>query len=342
MPTEVRDPGRLVPLEEASAVDVLRGLGPYTLAAADPPWGALAPQVPPPVRLLLAWDMELTALEALLDGEPDTEVVVGLGGGSALDTAKFLAWRTGKRLVQIPGITSVDAAFTEEIGVRVDRRVRYVGRAVPERVVLDLPLVRSAPPRLNRAGVGDILSCHTALHDWRLAADRGMGTAWDETWAQVGRTYLAELRAAADDIRAVSDDGVRYLADTYRRMGAAIAAAGHPRFEEGSEHFLAYAYERLTGAHQVHGELVSMCVVALAALQGNDPGGAADLVRRTGVRAHPLDLGIDRATFVAAVLALPGYVVDEDLDFSVANVADVTEQTARGLWEAVASLPRAS
>ncbi len=49
--------------------------------------------------------------------------VVGLGGGSALDTAKFIAWKTGKRLIQIPSITSVDAGFTDAIGVR-ERRTR--------------------------------------------------------------------------------------------------------------------------------------------------------------------------------------------------------------------------
>ena len=110
-------------------------------------------------------------------------MVIGLGGGSALDTAKYVTWKTGKPLFQIPSITSVDAAFTDAIGVRIDQRVRYIGHILPQRVVLDIDLVRSAPPRLNRSGVGDILSCHTALYDWRLALARGVGAAWDETAA---------------------------------------------------------------------------------------------------------------------------------------------------------------
>lgn len=329
-------------LVERSAVDVLSALRSATVVAADPPWSSLAQRVPAPARLVAAGAMELRHLETLLDGEPDGEVVVGVGGGAALDTAKFLAWKTGKRLVQIPAITSVDAAFTPEVGVRVDRRVRYVGRVFPESVVLDIDLVRTAPAHLNRAGIGDILSCHTALFDWKLADEHGEGVAWDERLAAVGRRCLDDLVVAADDIRAVSPEGVRFLARSYRDLAAAITAAGHPRCEEGAEHFLAYTYEHLTGVHQVHGELVGLCVVAVATLQDNDPGLAAEVIRRAGARCHPADLGITADDFRRSVLGLPRYARDERLDFSIANVATVDEAVAERLWAAVKALPRES
>lgn len=328
------------PLEEADAIATLRRIGQYTVAVGDPPWSELSRRVPAPQRTVLAGSMELDDLEELVADEPDGGSVVGLGGGSALDTAKFLAWKTGKPLVQIPTITSVDAAFTDAVGVRVDGRVRYVGQVYPERVVVDVDLIRSAPPRLNSAGIGDILSCHTALHDWRLATERGEGVAWDVELARLGTGLLAELEEHADDVAAGSARGVRFLSSAYQRVGTACSRAGHSRFEEGSEHFLAYAYEHRTGEHHIHGELVSLCVVAMAHLQGNRPQWVCDLVERCGTWAHPGDLGIDEEAFKAALLDLRRYARGERLDFSVADTEVVDAELADEIWAVVTSLVR--
>jgi glycerol dehydrogenase-like iron-containing ADH family enzyme len=328
------------PLAEGSAVAVLSEVGPYTLVASDPPWSSLAPLVPPPARLIEPKSVEVASLDRLLVGEPSTEVVVGLGGGLALDTAKYIAWKTGKRLVQVLSIASVDAGFTKAIGVRVDRKVSYVGGIVPEAVVLDIDLVGSAPPHLNRAGIGDVLSCHTGLFDWRLAADRGEGVPWDETYAAQSRELLRDLATHTDEIRMVTSDAIRWLVSAYRTIGALCGAAGHSRFEEGSEHFLAYAYEHLTGKKQVHGELVSMCAVAVATLQQNDPENVRRIVTESGTRANPMDLGIDRVAFSSAVAKLPNYTRSEGLDFSIVQVADLNDEVVDEMWGSVVTLPR--
>ena len=327
--------------EELDAATVLAGLGRYAIAAHDPPWPSLAANVPPPVRVIAAGNMELDHLEHVAAQDPDeSDVIVGLGGGTALDTAKFVAWRTGKRLIQIPTITSVDAGFTDAVGVRQQGRVRYVGKIVPEMVVLDIALVRTAPARLNRAGIGDVLSCHTGLFDWRLATDVGQGHPWRDALARLARSLLADLEAALADINAVSADGVRFLAGAYRLIGAACAAAGHSRFEEGSEHFWAYAYEAATGAHHIHGELIAFATAAMAHVQGNEPTWVTSVIERSGARAHPDDLGISRRQFSDALTGLAHYARAEALDISVVDLHPVSADDVEAAWAFTRSLPR--
>jgi glycerol dehydrogenase-like iron-containing ADH family enzyme len=337
---------------EADTVEVLAALdAPLVIAANDPPWADLAGRLPASVDVLSrveAWDMELdhlrrTAEAVAADTDADrlgAAVVVGVGGGTALDTAKYLAWSLDRPLVQIPSITSVDAGFTDAIGVRDGGRVRYIGQIRPRQVVIDLPLVRSAPARLNRAGIGDVLSCHTGLFDWRLATDHGDGHPWDDELARLGATLLDELEAAVDDIARVSDAGVRFLVDAYRRIGAACAAAGHSRFEEGSEHFWAYAYEHATGAHPVHGEIISFAVCLTSHLQGNDPDRARRIVERSGARAHPADLGFSYDDTARTVEGLATYSRAEGLDMAFADYRPVTRDDIDAAWSFVCELPR--
>ena len=55
-------------------------------------------------------------------------------------------------------------------------------------------VVGAAPPALNWAGVGDLLSCYTALWDWEAAAER-QGERFDEAVAQRTRALLQRLMA---------------------------------------------------------------------------------------------------------------------------------------------------
>lgn len=310
------------------------------LAVNDPPWSTLEERIPGPLQVVQATSMEEADLEALARTVDErAEVAIGIGGGTAIDTAKYIAWTRGIPAVFMPTIASVDATFTDAVGIRRERRVVYVGKVRPREVILDLPRIAAAPTRLNRAGIGDILSCHTGLFDWRFACEHDQGPAWNTQLAELGESLLAELSDAAPRINEGNTEGVDFLMTAYRRIGAACAAAGHSRFEEGSEHFLGYALEEDTGIHFVHGELISMCVVAMSTVQGNDPQAAATIIERSGTFAHPDAVGIDEVTFRRNLARLADYVRDEHLDFSWISEHPVTEAQITEAWNAVCALP---
>ena len=333
--------GSLFAVVEQDAIEVLADLEGWVAVVNDPPWSNISATLPAPARVISAWDMDITHLDTLVNQVPgEAEVIVGIGGGTAMDTAKYLAWKGSKRLVQVPSIASVDAGFTDAVGVRADRLVKYVGSIRPDFVVVDFDLMRTAPLHLNRAGIGDVLSCHTGLADWQLAVSSGQGYPWNESAAALGRQLLDELESAAEEICATTDDGLRMLTSAYNRVGAMGTAVGHARFEEGSEHFFAYAFEHLTGAHPVHGEIISFAVMAMATVQGNNPDRARKIIETAQVRANPADLGISFDDFSTTLRGLSDFCRQADLWWNVVNEREVTDVDITSAWTAVSSISR--
>jgi len=255
--------------------------------------------------------LEVKDLEALVADLPALEVVVGLGGGMAIDVAKYLAWRRRLPLFQVPTSMSVNAPFAQRAAVREQGVLKYVGWAVPETVYVDYDVIKSAPLTLNRSSVGDIACYYTAHWDWAMAErERKCEPQWpyDEYWVGEARAVLDKVLGAADEIREVSDKGIRVLMDALRWGGAAFNNTGwNPRPIEGSEHTFFYSLEYLTHRPFPHGQIVSLGVLLMSYLQGNDPDFIKAQLDRIGVAYQPGDMGITWADVRAGLKFMPEY-----------------------------------
>ncbi len=297
----------------------------YVVVAHPEPWAMVAPTLPhPPVQLIEAGDLSPAHLDRLVAELPKVDAVVGLGGGSAMDTAKWLHGRCELPLYQVPSLPSVNACFTRMTALRDAGGVRYEGDAVPEQVLVDYGLMAAAPPALVRGGIGDVLSCHTARFDWQLGAAAGRDHPWDDEAAAMSLAYLDELEAlapllATDTGSATWEQGVRRLMECHRDIGWRCHEMQHARFEEGSEHFLAYTFEHVTGRTIMHGELVTLGVLAMSTVQGNDPARPRRIADAAGMRTDLGELGVAWDEVETSLRRLPSFVEEQGLWYSVAN-----------------------
>ena len=305
------------------AVEEFEKLGDYVLVTQPEPWELLKNKVSnQPLQIIQSGDLSPEHLDHLAETSPAVRIV-GLGGGSAMDTAKWIHWRRQLPLTQFPSLPSVDACFTRMSALRDKGGVRYEGDAVPDCVVVDFDLFRSAPGPMVTSGIGDILSCHTAWFDWKLAADQGKDThGWQESSPQISFTYLDELFDCAPGVKELTDDGLARLMDLHKDVGWRCHEMQHARFEEGSEHFFAYCFEEVTGRTILHGELVSLGVLLLSYFQGNNYERAKETILRAGTRHRPDELGVKDEEIIETLRRLPSFSVEQNHWWSQAQLLE--------------------
>lgn len=108
-------------------------------------------------------EVTLAAMEdlAVRARSSDAGIVVGMGGGKALDAAKGCAVRTGLPYIAVPTVASNDSPTATALAVYDDEHrmvaLESLGRN-PDAVVVDTQLIAGAPAQFFRAGIGDALA----------------------------------------------------------------------------------------------------------------------------------------------------------------------------------------
>ncbi len=289
-----------------------------------------------PDQIFFVETLEIDELEKLSEENRNFSTLFGLGGGRAADVAKFLHWKNGATLFQIPTIVSVDAFFTHEIAVRDNGVVKYIGDAIPELIYVDYDIIQKAPVELNRSGLGDILSCHTGLFDWQLADRSGEKPEWNEQLAIRTREVLNDVTANAAEIQKVSETGIQMMMEALNWIGDQCYVQKHPRFEEGSEHHFVYNLEYVTGKHFVHGQAVCLGCFIMSMLQENEPEKVLKTVRETGVDIKPESLGVSWDEIRDTFLSLNDFVIKEKLPYTILYEKDITENFLKKIKMALA------
>ncbi len=103
---------------------------------------------------------ELVRLSGIV-AENHADVLVGMGGGKTIDTAKIVADRAGIPVIIVPTIASTDAPCSG-CAVRYTKEgifdAVFYQKTNPAAVLVDVGIIAAAPTRFLVAGMGDALS----------------------------------------------------------------------------------------------------------------------------------------------------------------------------------------
>ncbi|MCF3961694.1 iron-containing alcohol dehydrogenase family protein [Streptomyces fuscigenes] len=262
------------------------------------------------------------------------DAVVGLGGGKIIDVTKYAAARVGLPMVAVATNLSHDGLCSPVATLDNDNGRGSYGVPTPIAVVIDLDVIREAPARFVRSGIGDAISNLSSLADWELSRSVN-GEAVDGLAAamarQAGEAVLRHPGTVADD------DFVTVLAESLVLTGIAMSISGDTRPSSGACHEISHAFDLLHPKRcALHGEQVGLGAAFAMHLRGarDEAQLFARVLRRHGLPVLPEEIGFTTDEFVAAVAYAPQtrpgrFTILEHLDLSTDQIRDAYEDHAK-------------
>ncbi len=215
------------------------------------------------------------------------ETIIGLGTGSAIDVSKVVADAVNKPLVCIPTGLSCNVFATNKSVICKQSAICTIVSKIPEIVIVDTNLLSLSDLRYTIAGIGDVLSVYTAMHDWDLARVHS-----DEpdnfTIRTVAESLIDPMVQLVPKLIQNDPSAIEQLTQLLLLSGYLTNMYGSGRPESGSEHMFARAIETdpVFGKRLLHGEAVLLGILLSAELQGRPSDAILGIAQMSGLRAR--------------------------------------------------------
>ncbi|MDI1494768.1 MAG: glycerol-1-phosphate dehydrogenase [Cenarchaeum symbiont of Oopsacas minuta] len=227
-------------------------------------------------------------------------LIVGIGGGRAVDTAKMIGYGLHTPFVSVPTAASHDGIASPFVSVKAGQKPHSIVASAPLGVFVDIGIIEKAPPRLLASGCGDLIANIIAVHDWQLGRDK-TGEYYGRYSASLA---LLSARIVMEEAEMFAKDGLdaRIIVEALISAGVAACIAGSSRPCSGSEHLFSHALDRLAPGVGLHGEKCGIGSIMMAKLQNQDWKKIADTLRCVGAPTDASGIGLEKDLLVDALV----------------------------------------
>ncbi|QDV30453.1 Glycerol-1-phosphate dehydrogenase [NAD(P)+] [Planctopirus ephydatiae] len=236
----------------------------------------------------------------------DVQAVVGVGGGKALDVAKFVAHLANRPYIAVPTSLSNDGFCSPQASLTLDGHRKSIGARLPFGVVVDTQVCLEAPRSLWLSGIGDLIAKFTAVYEWK-ASFHARGEPVNDLAALLSDATVRQfLSRPTHDL-----EGIRLLATALMLGGISMEISGTSRPASGSEHLISHALDEISSRPRLHGVQVGMATYLMSTIIGQHTEEIRKLLTETGfldlVREDPFDGEEWRAAIQKAPSIKPHY-----------------------------------
>lgn len=225
------------------------------------------------------------------------KVVIGFGGGRVLDVAKYAAFVSKTTYICLPTTLSNDSLASPFSVLEMEGRSRKtLGCSIPAAILVDTDMIAKAPKSQTLSGIGDTISKHTALFDWKIAANASDGVVNDFAYAIARMSYDTVYHS--DQKSLDNPTFIRILSRSLVMAGLAMEIAGSSRPSSGSEHLFCHAVEEFYPEIKIsHGMAVAIGSVGACIFQGRDEKQLVSVCNQYGLDLNPASYGITKEIF---------------------------------------------
>jgi len=227
----------------------------------------------------------------------DIKVVIGIGGGRVLDTAKYAAFISKAVYICLPTTLSNDSlASPFSVLGTVDMNRKTLPCKIPTAIIVDTEMILNAPASQTLSGIGDTLAKHTALYDWKYEASLNNTHVEDFAYAIAKMSLDSVFYCEEKSIK--SKAFIRILSRALVMGGLAMEIANSSRPCSGSEHLFCHAIEEYhTDIKISHGMGVALGSIAACVFQGRDEQELLKAYKAYGLDMNPGSYGISKELF---------------------------------------------
>jgi glycerol-1-phosphate dehydrogenase [NAD(P)+] len=211
---------------------------------------------------------DLATVDELRARAAAAEALIAVGSGTLNDLCKYLAHQSRRPYAVFATAPSMNGYLTGTASLaRAGLKLSIPARP-PLAAVFDLDVLRQAPARLIRAGIGDALCRTTAQADWLLGH-------WLREASYSETPYLLQIEEEpflldeAAATAAGSLDGVMALTRLLALAGLGMVMVGGSEPASMGEHLISHYIDLMARPHpgSLHGEQVGVATLTVSRLQ---------------------------------------------------------------------------
>ena len=232
------------------------------------------------------------------------DLIVGLGGGRAVDVAKLASYNCGVNFVSLPTSASHDGIASPLASIKGgDKPYSYMTKP-PAGVLADVDIIAEAPHKLLAAGCGDLIAKITAVRDWMLARDEKQ-EYFGKYAANLALLSAEIVLSEAKGIGSGSKEYVRDVVEALISAGVAAGIAGSSRPCSGAEHLFSHALDIIAPNVGLHGEKCGLGAVMMAKLHNLDWEKLRDALLDVKAPVTATELGLSADQIAKALVLAP-------------------------------------
>lgn len=261
----------------------------------------------------------------------DIKTVIGFGGGTVLDLAKFAAYVSKARLISLPTTLSNDSLASPVAVLGTTGKARKTFRCtIPSAILVDTDVIMSAPRRQILSGIGDTISKYTALNDWKIAQNKDKEKVDDFAY-MISKMAFNSI-CYNDQMDLGGKPFIKILTQALVMGGLAMEIAGFSRPSSGSEHLFCHSLEENFSeeVNVPHGIAVAMGSYGACIFQNRNIEKITGVIKKYDIPIRPSEWNITKEIFINAWIQAPATRSDR---YTILNETDLSPERLGRIYD---------